>query len=242
MNWECSSCGAKNGEYANFCEKCDLSKETAMIQVPIKRRRTCEECGHIHREDVYCDVFVEAAEGDTADDYISESESGSSSDSDDSDMSLGIPKKPITTQMSVKAAKMRPLVAPKYVKDIGYIRCNCNIGVPSESKRFEPIQRYLYCGNIQIQTFAEINFHSERSRYLQTFADKYPESQAHRREVKKISDIAENLPLILSYLPLGSCSKVPQVSTYWNYGTSLYQKYIDMRNCVPWQVHRYNCF
>jgi len=236
MSWDCSSCGTKNEEYANFCTKCDLSKESAMVVVPIKRKRMCEECEHIHREDVYCHVFVEAADGDAADDYVSESESSSSSDSDDSDMSLGIPTKALTTQMSTKAVKMRPLLTPKYVKQMGFIRCNCKIGVPSENKRFEPMQRYVYCGNIQIQTYSEINYPSDRARYLQTLEDKYPESQRQRREIQRISDIAENLPNILTYLPLGSCSPVPQVSTYWNYGTSLYQRYIDMRNCVPWQV------
>lgn len=207
-----------------------------MVEVPVKRKKMCEECGHIHREGVYCHVFVEAADGDTADDYVSESESSSSSDSDDSDMSLGIPTRAVNTQLSTKAVKMKPLLTPKYVKQMGYIRCNCNIGVPSENKRFEPIQRYVYCGIIQIQTYSEINYPSDRARYLQTLGDKYPESQAYRREMQRVSDIANNLPHILSYLPLGSCSKVPQVSTYWNYGTSLYQNYIDMRNCVPWQV------
>lgn len=209
-----------------------------MVVIPIKRKRMCEECEHIHREDVYCHVYVEAADGEDAEDYVSESESSSSSDSDDSDVSLGIPTQALTAQMSTKAVKMRPLLTPKYVKQMGFIRCNCKIGVPSESKRFEPMQRYVYCGNIQIQTYSEINYPSDRARYLQTLDDKYPESQRQRREIQRISDIAENLPHILSYLPLGSCSPVPQVSTYWNYGTSLYQRYIDMRNCVPWQAYR----
>lgn len=224
-----------------FCEKCDLAKETAMVVVPIKRRRTCEECGHIHREDVYCHVYVEAADGDGAEDYVSESDSASSSGSDDSDeLSLGIPKV-LVKSTSGKQQKMRPLNTPGYVKKINFIRCNCNLGVPSESKRFEPIQRYVYVGPIQIQTYAELNYASEKARYEQTFLEKYPESGAHRRALQKLSDIAVNIPLILSYLPLGSCAKVPQVSTYWNYGTSLYQNYIDMRNCVPWQVRYTQC-
>ena len=231
------SCRTTNGEFSVFCEKCGLDKESAMVMVVIKRKRMCEECGHIHREDVYCHVFVEAAEGDTGDDYISESESELSedSDADSDDISLGIPKAKVTTTVG-KALKMRPLQTPKYVKRMGYIRCNCNQGVPSESKRFEAIQRYVYVGNIQIQTFSEINHPSDRARFEQALLEKYPESQAYRRELQRTMDIAQNLPLVLSYLPLGECSKVPQVSTHWNYGTSLYQRYIDMRNCVPWQV------
>lgn len=236
--WTCSSCNNKNEEESQFCEKCDLSKEVAMVVVQIKRKRMCQECGHIHREDVYCHVYVEAADGDGADDYISESESESSSGSDDSDdLSLGLPKVKVTSA-SGKQPKMRPIPTPKFVRDIGFIRCNCNIGVPAESKMFEPIQRYVYVGPIQIQTYAELNYASDRARYEQTFLEKYPESQAQRREIQKLSDIAMNIPRILSYLPLGCCSKVPQVSTYWNWGTNQYQQYIDMRNCVPWQVNQ----
>lgn len=210
-----------------------------MVVVPMKRRKMCQECGHIHREDVFCHVYVEAADEDDAEDYVSESDSDSSSESDDSDdLSLGIPKAKVEST-SGKQPKIRPLQTPKFVKNIGFIRCNCNIGVPTESKMFEPIQRYVYVGPIQIQTYAEINYSSEKARFEQTFAEKFPESGAERRKIQRISDIATNLPLILSYLPLGSCSKVPQVSTYWNYGTSLYQNYIDMRNCVPWQVKQF---
>lgn len=234
MSWECSNCGNQNEEGSAFCGKCDLNKEAVMVVVQVKRRRTCEECGHIHREGVFCHVFVEAAEDDGADDYISESESSNSSDDSD-DLSIGVPKR-ILGNTSGKQGKMKPLLTPKLVKHMGYIRCNCNIGVPSENKRFEPIQRYVYVGPIQVQTYAEINYSSDKARYEQTLLEKYPESQAGKRALQRITDIAQNLPIVLSYLPLGSCSKVPQVSTYWNWGTSLYQRYIDMRNCFPWQV------
>lgn len=30
----------------------------------------------------------------------------------------------------------------------------------------------------------------------------------------------------------------PIVNSYWNYGTSLYKEYIDIRNFVPWNVYR----
>lgn len=213
-----------------------MNKEAAKVVVAIKRRRTCEECGHIHREGVFCHVFVEAADEDGADDYISESESSSSSSDDSDELSLGVPKR-ILASANGKQVKMKPLQTPKYVSSVGYIRCNCNIGVPAENKRFEPIQRYVYVGPIQIQTFAEINFPSDRARYEQTFLEKYPESQSKKRELERITNIAQSLPNIMSYLPLGSCSKVPQVSTYWNWGASLYQRFIDMRNCVPWQVN-----
>lgn len=119
---------------------------------------------------------------------------------------------------------------------MGFIRCNCNIGVPSENKMYEPIQRYVYVGPIQVQTYAEICYPSDKARYETMFREKYPESGAERRAIQKLTDIATNIPRILSYLPLGLCAKVPQVSTYWNWGASQYQNYIDMRNCVPWQV------
>jgi hypothetical protein len=237
MSWKCSSCNKENEESSHFCEGCDLAKETAMVVVQVKRRKMCVECGHIHREDIYCHVYVEAADEDAEEDYVSQSDSHSSSESDDSDdLSLGIPKAKVVSTTG-KQPKLRPLQTPKFVRNIGFIRCNCNIGVPSESKMFEPIQRYVYVGPIQIQTYAELNYPSDMARYEQTLAEKFPESGAQRRAIQRMTDVASNIPRILSYLPLGQCSPVPQVCTYWNWGTSLYQNYIDMRNCVPWQVH-----
>lgn len=89
MPWECCRCGARNGESLENCEKCQLDKGTAVTMVVAKRKRMCEECGHIHKEDTYCHCFAEAADGDIdmADEDIESEED--SSDDDSTMLSLG---------------------------------------------------------------------------------------------------------------------------------------------------------
>ena len=85
----------------------------------------CEECGHIHREDVFCHVYVEAADGDIGDIISDVAESSSESESDSDDGSLGLPKRNTAvagTAIVGKQPKMKPLLTPKYVKRMGYIR------------------------------------------------------------------------------------------------------------------------
>mmetsp|Transcript_3604 Transcript_3604/g.5616 ORF Transcript_3604/g.5616 Transcript_3604/m.5616 type:complete len:595 (-) Transcript_3604:1566-3350(-) len=245
MSWECLRCGQINEGTEYACTNCSLDKETALIYVVSKPKKYCEECGHIHREDTYCHVYVEAADDGDDEDVISESGSDTQADeynSSDDDLSLGIVKSPKKKAEEEDAAaqvtKMKPLVTPHHIKKLGYIRCNCNVGVPSESKRFVPIPKYVYVGPIQIQTFAEINYPSDRNRHAAALAEKFPESGAARREADRLTNIASNIPHILSFLPLSQCSMAPQVSTYWNWGANLYTEFIDMRNCVPWQVFR----
>ena len=237
--WECLNCGCQNDRDNERCSKCDLEQEVAVTMQVLKRKRMCEECGHRHREGVFCHCYCEGAEGDGADDYFSESESESSesSDDDDDDVDLGITK--AIMKGTKKLPKMRPLATPKFVKDMGFIRCNCKHGVPPESKRFEAIPAIVLVGKLQVQTYAEIMVPSDKYRFETYLQSKFTATGAHRREEEWKTNIASNIPLILSFLPLGMCAPVPQVCSYWNWGTSLFQEYIDMRNCVPWQVTIY---
>lgn len=238
-NWECLNCGETNDHDSERCTKCDLEKEVSVAMRVVKRKRMCEECGHRHREGVYCHAYCEEADGGGAlDDYISASESEEASSSDDSDdIDLGVVKS-IMASGGKKIPKMRPLDTPKFVKAMGYIRCNCKHGVPPESKRFEAIPAIVMVEGIRVQTYSEIMIPSDKYQFSVYMQSKYTAAGEYQREEEKKTSIALNIPLILSYLPLGSCSAVPQVCTYWNYGTSLYQEYIDMRNCVPYQVFR----
>lgn len=144
------------------------------------------------------------------------------------------------SQVSAKAVKLKPLSTPAYARAAHYIRCNCLVGVPSESRRYEAVSVRVMVGDIRIQTYAEIVDPSERTKYLAAIEAKNTPAQKklllERRNVK----FAENIPHILSFLPIGLCSQAPKVNTYWNFGTNLYTRYIDMRNCVPWMV-RISC-
>ena len=141
--WECMNCGRKNStaDDMDMCGGCAMEKEAAMIMIVQKKKRKCEECGHLHRENEYCAVFCEAAEDDDlGDDTMeeTESESGGEADSDEDEDSDDEPSKADTVEI-----KQVPLTTPSYAKAIRFIRCNCREGVPHESKRFEVIPRYI---------------------------------------------------------------------------------------------------
>jgi len=134
--------------------------------------------------------------------------------------------------------KMKPLPTPPYIKSVGYIRCNCNVGVPSESSRFVPLPRHIYVADIQIQTYAEITDYSDRNAFLLAQSKKYSEFQKLQMEEQRKIDFSSALPIILSYLPLGLCSHAAKVNSYWYRGTNMYSSYVDIRNSYPWQAFR----
>ncbi len=234
MPWECLRCGRKTSDDEDECEKCGLDKETAINMIILKRKTMCEECGHKHREGLYCHVYTEAADDDMLADYISESGSEKSSDDDeDSDydrLGTAIIKK------GKEQKKMVPLTTPNFVKAIHYVRCNCNVGVPNESKRFEPLPRNLMVDKIHIETYTEITDPLEQKRFKTAYAARYAETKHSVRQKQRNVDISYCIPHILSYLRLAECNCAPMVNSFWNYGTNLFTAYIDMRNCVPWQV------
>jgi len=84
MSWECKKCGHRTPKGVNNCESCGIDRMQSMAMV-LKRRRSCEECGHIHREHVYCHVYTEAAMMDELEqqDVFSDEDEESDDDSED---------------------------------------------------------------------------------------------------------------------------------------------------------------
>ena len=230
MNWECLNCGTRNPDEDDECSKCHLDRYSAMNMIIQRRKRMCEECGHMHRQGLYCHVYTETAE-DAIDEEEEEEEASALTDSDSDSDILGTGAVKQAEEM-----KLMPLKTPAFVKAIRYVRCNCNVGVPNDSKRFEPMPSVVQVGRIFVETYVEIMDPQERARFLKSSADRYAETKQDARIKQRNVDISYCLPHILSYLPLGQCNQAPMVNTYWNYGTNLYTLYIDVRNCVPWQV------
>lgn len=242
MKWICLNCGRKNDQYDQKCTKCGLDQEIALTSQISRRRKTCEECGHRHREDTYCHVYSEAGDEDGVGDYISEGEEeeseAESTDSEDQVQILKAKKDTIRakTVNSKKPAKLKPLKTPDYVKAIRYIRCNCNVGIPNDSSFYEPIPPVLMCERIQILTYNELNDHNAKQIYQEHMKLRFSEQAMAKMYEEKIDGLTRSIPTIMSFLPYGLCSPIPQVCRYWNNGANLYKEYIDIRDCVPYQV------
>ena len=53
----------------------------------------------------------------------------------------------------------------------GYIRCNCDVGVPENSRRFEPCPRRIRCGKIWVQTYDEMFMPKQQKKQLEAEMD-----------------------------------------------------------------------
>jgi len=266
MKWICLNCGRKNQSGEVHCSKCGLDQETAMSTPITKKLHSCEECGHKHQEDFYCHVYVEGL-GENANEEgmglvtESDSEKSESEESDDSSVARrkrraaknkkDEPKKgekdtKKTTASTIAlhkklidSRKIKPLETPPYIKAMGYVRCNCKTGIPGDSVRYEPLPKIVYVGKIQVNTFFEINDPHDRALYQENLRLRVGTEQMQEKlRLEKLNQTACCIPHILSFLPYGLCCFAPQVCTYWNYGTSLYTEYIDIRNCVPVALFR----
>lgn len=243
MKWICLNCGRKNEQIDEKCTKCEMDQEEALTMQVDKRKTMCEECGHKHHENIFCHVYTEAGgdlEGDDDLDVESEDDEDDDDDSDDSDeeekkkKALKAYLKPVVT-----APKVKPLPTPAHIKRMGYVRCNCNVGIPNDSLKYEPLPRIVMVGKVQVQTFNEIYDERDRTAYQDQLKSRISSETAVIKKKEEDSNaIANLLPFILSNLRYVECAKAPIVNSYWNYGTNLYKEYVDIRNFVPYFVYR----
>eukprot|EP01038_Epipyxis_sp_PR26KG_P013209 gene13209-17702_t len=236
MEWECLNCGNRqNSEDVLACMQCGMEKYLASTMVVVKARRSCLECGHIHREGLFCHVYVEAADANfenEADIDASIDDTNTDSDSEDAS-SLGL-----SQSKAPKFAKIRILPTPLHIKKMGYVRCNCDIGVPRDSRFYEPIPRHILVGEIRVQSYEEIADQHERKKFLASLVRRNSDPLLILQKQEKLLDFARQIPRILSFLALGECSPAAVVNKNWNYGANMYKEYTDMRDCFPWQAYR----
>lgn len=254
MHWYCLRCGRKNEKDTKNCTKCGLDEENALVYPVSRRRRTCEDCSHIHREGVFCHAYTEAAEEDLIDDV--ESEESNSDDEDDTtnqlnsdDDSDSAPKKKPGAKAKAssikplpigkaKPIKRKPLITPDYAKEAHFVRCNCDVGVPNDCILYEPIPSILVIHGITMQMYMEIVDPEERRRFLDNHRFRTTEEYRLRMRNEKFQTIAQCLPLIMSYLPYGQLAPIPQVCRLWNNGANQFKEYVDIRGCVPYFLFR----
>ena len=216
------------------CEKCNLDKFIATTMQVVKMLN-CEECGHRHRRGKYCHVFAEAGDDAAAKMDEEDGEDGGREDGEDEDDEedslLGRANK-----KSEADEGMNMLPTPKYVKDIRYARCNCDVGVPENSGRFEPCPRRLYCGDIIVLTYDEIM--NPKMEEKDDEGDSDDEKVYYGRKEREKQKLAVILPLVMRFVPLAQVSHSAKVNSRWYYGVSAFRDYVDMRDAIPWQVYR----
>jgi WD40 repeat protein len=247
MGWECFNCGQINPGQGGNCKNCllDFAKATAFM----KRKKMCAECGHRHLQNTFCHVYTEAAEGidfDEEKDYLEDrvlhritpAKLNPYLEEDDDDL-MDIPeaiKNLIKSTHSVDIDELEPLKTPEYVRIINFTRCNCSVGVPSNSRKFEPIPKDFHVGEIKVRLYQDILSSLKSINQSKNRVGRITAFEENKR--LKQENISNLLPSILQFLELFQCANVACVDRSWNRGTNLYKDYIDIRNFSPFQVFR----
>lgn len=97
-----------------------MDKERATTMVVMRKRLMCPDCGHRHREDQYCHVYVEAA------DDVDINEMGSDNDDEekeDSDDDIGFSKIKSKAKRVVEEEEIKPLVTPVILQRLLILLC-----------------------------------------------------------------------------------------------------------------------
>ena len=122
---------------------------------------------------------------------------------------------------------------------IGYVRCNCDVGVPENSRRYEPCPRRIRCGKIWVLTYDEIFMPKQKKKQIEKeMDDSEAESQvggpsvvgddgnddedtvtssmvSNKKREKDLQQMKEKmgviLPLVLRFISLNQCAHTAKV-------------------------------
>jgi hypothetical protein len=257
MSWYCEYCSGENNAETYTCEHCgyeyaeyydgyghdelqggfleDVEEDVPRFKT-FKKKSVCDNCYHKHFEGEYCHVFIEKEviiEDPDDNDENSDNGDFSGSDGDISikdeevdNASLKPNQKLLGTKQEVE---VEPLPTPQLIGKCGFERCNCNVGIPAGDSNFIPLPKPYYVDDIKILTY----------EFQSAEAPKDLMGHAYDRNIQKLNNaVADFMPLILQFIPLSLCANPAVTCTSWNYGANMYGDYVDVRNCVPWQVYR----
>lgn len=248
--WECLKCGNFNDRFANACESC--ATERGLATISVKPRLTCEECGHRHRQGIYCHIFVEAPDIDPDDiengDLLNEDDDDKQGDDDDEDDEI----KALKANASRRYDPNDPLPSPKEYKESGFIRCNCTVGIPDGSDRFIPCPKRQYAGlnpnnpnsmkdTIEINTWFKMKeisdeLMSQKSSIVTSDQEEFLAKQKIKERNKLFK---ECLPFIHRFSHLGKdCPPASKCNKAWYEGTVGYLPYKELRDCTPYFSYR----
>lgn len=254
MSWYCQYCSGENSEDIYICEHCGYEYSDyygnytyeqqdgfAESDVPqfksFKKKSVCDNCYHKHFEGEYCHVFIEKEviieDGNVDIDDVSNGGDFSGSDGDISikeeeevEGRIHPSQKFLGTTQEVE---IEPLSTPAHLSKCGFERCNCQVGIPAGNSDFTPLPKPYYVDDIKILTY----------EFQSAEAPKDLTGHAYDRNIEKLNkSIADFLPTILQFIPLSLCANAAITCSSWNNGSNMYGEYVDVRNCVPWQVYR----
>ena len=243
MPWECMNCGNFNDDLVeDECIKCDLDKFTAMNMEVKVRKNQCPECGHAHRWSVACHAYTEAEVDEDEEEEEEAEEAEEEGDDDDGEGDLLGTKVKSTEPKFAKKVEEAPdeLPTPAFVQKIGYIRCNCKLGVPL-SKRYNRLPPKLIVGNIRVKQFVEVLADLASAGEKKQGKLKSKEEEAaieHFKEMKRKDRFTLMIPMWLAFLAPGSINGMAMANRNFSAATLAYEPYFDMRNMVPWNVYK----
>lgn len=192
-----------------------------------EKKKLCQECFHKHEEGIFCHCFIEDltleqnANDDDDNDFASSAENSA-------EKFVSI----IEHQASKVGTKkgdeiLQPLETPFYVKRIGFIRCNCNFGIPVGVESFVPMPKPYLVGDITVNVAQRVKDYSPKDLTVEQH-DKYC------IEIRK--SFATMLSSVYSYLQPKHLAHSANVCQDWNMQANTYLPYKDIRDMTPWQV------
>jgi hypothetical protein len=243
MPWECLNCGNFNDDQVDDeCIKCNMDKATAMTMKVILKKRSCPECGHRHKWNTYCHAFTEGFMDDDDDD---ENEEEDEEDEEEDDDMLGEKVKDAGPNFEKKAGGggiTGELPVPKYVKKMGYTRCNCKFGVPL-STRYEILPVKIVIEGIKMKQYDQIVAESQGGEAAGGARNKLLSKEEEAAiEHFKLLQINERflfmLPRAMEFLAPYESNKIPMSNSIFKKAAMGHGAYVDMRNLVPWNWYR----
>lgn len=237
MSWICETCNTEQAAEATYCITCygenyyenyDTNYDAAYegdstTYVSSAKKTLCPNCYHKHQEGLHCHVYIE----DEPEEEDEDQEDVLDDQLEDFDPMQF--RKGRQFMDKEKERKIVPLKTPPHISSIGYMRCNCKVGIPATDSSYEQMPKEYQVGDIKVLTYDEIEIQLNRE-------PTHAEAEANLRQLQY--NITFFLPQILSFLPLSILAPAAIVNKDWNAGSNNYGYYRDVRDCVPYFAFR----
>lgn len=174
-----------------------------------KLKKYCPECGHIHRNGVFCHYYAESPQPDPEDEAAAEEEEEDEDDEEEEDL---IGEKVATGPVfAKKETDDKELPTPEFVKRIGWTRCNCQVGVPLH-RDYEQVPRIVLVGGITVKQYDDV-----LAMRVQPPPPLLSPEEEELLEIAKLKVYANKqnviIPLVMRFLRQGHCGSIPIVSS-----------------------------